>query len=74
MADRDWRKGYPRHFRALVEAGLGGEAYGIASAELASVCKRIPLDDALAEGLERPLEAVTVELGPLVAQVSGCCG
>ncbi|WP_312033902.1 hypothetical protein [Actinoplanes sp. TBRC 11911] len=63
LAERDWRKGYPRHFRALVEAGLGEEAYGIASAGLDSVRKRIPLADSLADGPERPLETVTVDGG-----------
>lgn len=59
--ERDWRKGYPRHFRALVEAGIGGDAYGIASAGLDSVRKRIPLAGVLTDGPDRPLETVTVE-------------
>nr|WP_296066914.1 hypothetical protein [uncultured Actinoplanes sp.] len=56
-AERDWRKGYPRHFRALVAAGLGGRAYEIARAGLASVRERIPVD---LSGHQRPLETVTV--------------
>jgi hypothetical protein len=63
LAERDWRKGYPRHFRALVEAGLGGEAYRIAMAGLASVRKRVPLDEMLADEPARPLEAVSVDGG-----------
>jgi hypothetical protein len=56
-AERDWRKGYPRHFRALVAAGVGGKAYEIAGAGLASVRKRMPVE------IGRPaaaLETVTV--------------
>ncbi|MCA2217704.1 hypothetical protein [Jidongwangia harbinensis] len=67
----DWRRGYLRHFRALVEAGLGtdGAGYDIAAAGLASVHARMRVtSDAgeltLAESLraepDRPLSTVTV--------------
>ncbi|MFI7599346.1 hypothetical protein [Actinoplanes sp. NPDC049681] len=40
-AERDWRKGYLRHFRALVEAGDG---YAVAAAGLASVHERMRVE------------------------------
>ncbi|WP_245908503.1 hypothetical protein [Pseudosporangium ferrugineum] len=40
-AERDWRTGYLRHFRALVEAGDG---YAVAEAGLASVRARMRVD------------------------------
>ncbi|BAL91777.1 hypothetical protein AMIS_65570 [Actinoplanes missouriensis 431] len=70
--ETDWRRGYLRHFRALVEAGLsagGAAAYEIAEAGLASVQARMRFrrDDGeftLAQALlaqpERPFETVTV--------------
>ncbi|AEV87691.1 hypothetical protein ACWT_6679 [Actinoplanes sp. SE50] len=42
--EADWRRGYPRHFRALVEAGLsadGAAGYEIAEAGLLSLHARI---------------------------------
>ncbi|HET6533454.1 MAG TPA: hypothetical protein VFH03_22945 [Actinoplanes sp.] len=69
-ADRSdgWRRGYLRHFRALVEAGLRSEhaAYEIASAGLASMRDRMrtaddrSLPEALADDGGGPLETVTV--------------
>jgi len=52
--DRDWRKGYLRHFRALVEAGLDS-GYTIAAAGLDSVHRRMVVDRA---GEDIPLAAV----------------
>ncbi|MET0422871.1 MAG: hypothetical protein ABW046_03280 [Actinoplanes sp.] len=61
-ADRDWRRVYLRHFRALIEAGLPGDAgYAIAAAGLASVRRQIPLDEVLDGAPDRPLGTVTVE-------------
>ncbi|RSM73632.1 hypothetical protein DMB66_02930 [Actinoplanes sp. ATCC 53533] len=65
--ESDWRTGYLRHFRALVEAGLDG-GYDIARAGLASVHSRmrvtrgdddIALDEVFTAGA-RPLETVTI--------------
>jgi hypothetical protein len=68
--EQDWRRGYPRHFRALVEAGLAaGAAYPIARAGLAAVQDRmqaeqdgaeLPLAEALGIPAHRPLRTVTV--------------
>ncbi|MEU4688273.1 hypothetical protein [Actinoplanes sp. NPDC023714] len=70
--ESDWRRGYLRHFRALVEAGLSGdgaEAYEIAEAGLASVQARMrfrrddgefTLAQALMAAPDRPLETVSV--------------
>ncbi|MEU8233671.1 hypothetical protein AB0C12_29150 [Actinoplanes sp. NPDC048967] len=68
--ERDWRTGYLRHFRALVEAGLDG-GYDIARAGLASVHSRmritsgadeVPLDHAFTteSKVAEPLDTVTV--------------
>jgi hypothetical protein len=61
--ETDWRRGYLRHFRALVELGLGGggsAAYEIAAAGLASARDRIAgLGEALAPG--RALRTVSVD-------------
>ncbi|MEV4636721.1 hypothetical protein AB0J80_05135 [Actinoplanes sp. NPDC049548] len=51
-AERDWRKGYLRHFRALVEAGDG---YAVAAAGLASLHARMRVDRA---GEDAPLAEV----------------
>lgn len=66
-AEPDWRRGYLRHFRALVEAGLTSPdaGYEIARAGLASIGARIEtpagtLADALAAGGRRPLGTVEV--------------
>ena len=67
----DWRRGYLRHFRALVECTLGsGDAgYDVAAAGLASVHARMRvtrdgadagLDEVFADPPGRPLETVTV--------------
>ena len=67
----DWRRGYLRHFRALVESSLGsGDAgYEVAAAGLAAVRARMrvtrdgaeaALGEAFAEPAGRPLETVTV--------------
>ncbi len=65
--ESDWRTGYLRHFRALVEAGLDN-GYDIARAGLASVHSRmrvtgdageIPLDEVFAVAAE-PVPTVTV--------------
>ncbi|WP_229069658.1 hypothetical protein [Actinoplanes sp. DH11] len=70
--ETDWRRGYPRHFRALVEAGLsadGSAAYEIAEAGLASVQARMryrrddgefTLAQALMAAPGHPLETVEV--------------
>jgi hypothetical protein len=68
--EQDWRRGYPRHFRALVEAGLAaGAGYPIARAGLAAVQDRmraeqdgaeLPLAEALSIPAHRPLRTVTV--------------
>jgi hypothetical protein len=70
--ESDWRRGYLRHFRALVEAGLaddGAEAYEIAEAGLASVQARMrfrrddgefSLAQALRAAPDKPLETVEV--------------
>ena len=68
--ERDWRRGYPRHFRALVEAGLGADeaGYEIAAAGLASLHARMRvgrdgddtrLDEVFGTGPDRPLGTVT---------------
>lgn len=65
--ESDWRTGYLRHFRALVEAGLD-DGYDIARAGLASVHSRMRVirgdeDTALDEVFAaeaRPLETVTI--------------
>ncbi|MEV8508315.1 hypothetical protein AB0368_26330 [Actinoplanes sp. NPDC051475] len=51
-AERDWRKGYLRHFRALVEAGDG---YAVAAAGLASVHERMRVEH---DGDDVPLAEV----------------
>ncbi|WP_430783498.1 hypothetical protein [Actinoplanes sp. G11-F43] len=66
--ETDWRRGYLRHFKALVEVGLtadGAAAYEIAEAGLAAVRARVRYGDvSLAEALttppERELETVEV--------------
>ncbi|MBB2942654.1 hypothetical protein FB565_002367 [Actinoplanes lutulentus] len=70
--ETDWRRGYLRHFKALVETGLsadGAAAYEIAEAGLASVQARMryrrddgefTLAQALMATPERPLETVEV--------------
>lgn len=55
--EQDWRKGYPRHFRALVEAGDG---HAVAAAGLASIRSRLPLDSLVTAEPKRPLETVTI--------------
>lgn len=67
-AEKDWRRGYLRHFRALISAGLTAPdaAYGIASAGLASAAARVQtpagtVADALAAGGDRPLGTVQVD-------------
>jgi hypothetical protein len=69
--EQDWRRGYLRHFRALVEAGVAPEAgYAIARAGLASVQERmrveragdeVTLAEALTPPVDRPLRTVTLE-------------
>ncbi|SDT78768.1 hypothetical protein [Actinoplanes derwentensis] len=71
--ESDWRRGYPRHFKALVETGLaagGAAGYQIAEAGLASVQARIryrrddgdfTLAQALMAAPERSLETVEVK-------------
>ncbi len=70
--EKDWRRGYLRHFRALVEAGLRSPeaAYAMASAGLASAGSRMRMSGdeqtpaaALAAGARRPLGTVTVAGG-----------
>ena len=65
----DWRRGYPQHFRALAEAGLGG-GYEIAEAGLAAVHARMRvdrggadagLDQVFAAGPGRSLRTVTID-------------
>jgi hypothetical protein len=67
----DWRRGYLRHFRALVEAGLTSDeaAYDIARAGLASVHSRmrvqradgdISMDDVFTTPVDRPLRTLTI--------------
>ena len=59
--ERDWRRGYLRHFRALVEAGLadgGAAGYRIAEAGLAAVAAHMPVP---VEAPRRPLSTVTVD-------------
>ncbi|WP_250033257.1 hypothetical protein [Paractinoplanes maris] len=55
-AETDWRRGYLRHFRALVSAGLT-DGYAIASAGLDSVHRRMPVP---LDRPEKPFETVTV--------------
>jgi hypothetical protein len=65
--ERDWRKGYLRHFRALVEAGLD-DGYDLAAAGLESVHRRMAVERAggdaplgsVFEGDEEPPGTVTV--------------
>jgi hypothetical protein len=68
--ETDWRKGYLRHFRALVEAGLDGHDRTIAAAGLAAVHEgmrfvrddvEMSLDKAVEAEPDRPLSTVTVE-------------
>ncbi|GGM98281.1 hypothetical protein FHR83_000319 [Actinoplanes campanulatus] len=71
--ESDWRRGYLRHFRALVETGLaadGSVGYEIAEAGLASVQARVRYrrddgDFTLAQALlatpDRPLDTVEVK-------------
>ncbi|BCY14008.1 hypothetical protein [Actinoplanes sp. L3-i22] len=68
--ETDWRRGYPRHFRALVEAGLsadGAAGYEIAEAGLLSLQSRMryvrddgefTLAQALLAEPERPYESI----------------
>ena len=59
--ETDWRRGYLRHFRRLVEAGMAGDGeagYAIAAAGLASVQDRMPV---AIEAPDRPLSTVTIE-------------
>lgn len=67
--ETDWRRGYLRHFRALVEIGLRSPeaAYAMAEAGLASAAGRMRMSgdehtpaEALAAGADRGLETVTV--------------
>ncbi|MDT4994453.1 MAG: hypothetical protein QOH97_4345 [Actinoplanes sp.] len=68
--EQNWRRGYSRHFRALVEAGLApGAGYAIARAGLAAVQNRmraeqdgaeLTLAEALRVPAHRPLRTVTV--------------
>ena len=68
-SEQDWRRGYLRHFRALVEAGLApGAGDAIARAGLDSVHRRmraerdgeeVPLGEAIRP--DRPLRTVTVD-------------
>jgi hypothetical protein len=67
--ETDWRRGYLRHFRALLEAGLTTEpaGYDIAAAGLASLHRRmragadeLTLAEELQREPDRPLETVTV--------------
>ena len=69
LREKDWRRGYLRHFRALVEAGLRSPeaAYAMAEAGLASAAARMRTTgdeltpaQALAAGADRHLETVTV--------------
>jgi hypothetical protein len=70
--EADWRHGYLRHFRALVEAGLADDdaGYAIADAGLRSVHERMrvsraggeaALDEVFADTPDRPLETVTID-------------
>jgi hypothetical protein len=68
--ETDWRKGYLRHFRALVEAGLTGADRAIAAAGLAAVHDRMrfvrgdaemSLAEAVESGPDRPLRTVTID-------------
>jgi hypothetical protein len=70
--ETDWRRGYLRHFRALVEAGLrsGDAGYAIAEAGLASVADRmrvdrdgtdVGLDEVFGAEPDRPLRTVRVD-------------
>jgi hypothetical protein len=67
--ETDWRKGYLRHFRALVEAGLDGHDRAIAAAGLAAVHDRMrfvqgdaetSLEEALATEPDRPLSTIDI--------------
>jgi hypothetical protein len=69
--EADWRRGYLRHFRALVTAGLDSDraAYAIAAAGLESVHARMrvtapdgerTLTEELAAEVDRPLATTTV--------------
>ncbi|MBM2622118.1 hypothetical protein JIG36_42110 [Actinoplanes sp. LDG1-06] len=57
LAEKDWRRGYLRHFRALVSAGLS-DGYDIAEAGLASVHSRMPVE--ITEP-SQPFETLTVD-------------
>ncbi|GLY05675.1 MULTISPECIES: hypothetical protein [Actinoplanes] len=71
--ETDWRRGYLRHFRALVESGLadgGAAGFDIAEAGLASLHARMryrrpdgefTLPQALMAAPDRPLETVRVD-------------
>jgi hypothetical protein len=68
--ETDWRRGYPRHFRALVAAGTGGAAHDIAAAGLAAVGDRIRyvrdgadlgIGEALTAPAGRPPATVTID-------------
>ncbi len=62
--ESDWRRGYLRHFRALVTAGLrdnGAAGYEIAAAGLAAVHDRMRPADQLAAEPQRPLETVVID-------------
>ena len=70
-AEQDWRRGYLRHFRALVEAGVTARAgYAVARAGLAAVQERmraridgeeVAPAEALARPVDRPLRTITIE-------------
>jgi hypothetical protein len=74
--ETDWRKGYLRHFRASVEAGLDGSDRAIAAAGLAAVHDRMrfvngaaetSLDEALAAEPDRPFSTIDI-VGDEVAE------
>jgi hypothetical protein len=68
--ETDWRKGYLRHFRTLVEAGLDGHDRAIAAAGLAAVHDRMrfvapdgtetSLDDAVQADPGRPFSTIDI--------------
>lgn len=68
--ETDWRKGYLRHFRALVEAGLDGHDRAIAEAGLAAVHDRMrfldgdtnemSLGEALKTEPDRPFSTIDI--------------
>jgi hypothetical protein len=66
LGERDWRRGYPRHVRRLVEDGLadGATAIGMARAGLDEAWRALRWTEA--DGAERPLAAAfdDARLGP----------